>query len=111
MKKTELVAKMRNQITGSDKMAVKAMLRLYEYQTADEKAVNDTVHHNNVGFNSSDARWMTWASKAVLAGRELKGYHLETLKQKIGKYANQLVNQSIEKGLIKKVKKGEYIYG
>ena len=110
--KAELIEKLRKQITEKDSQAIKALMRIYEYQTTDEKNIGETVHNNGVGFTGCDSKVLTYFAKAYSRYGRLTDQQLKSLKVRIGKYATQLVEQSISKGLIKKQdnRKG-YIYG
>lgn len=104
----DLYKAMKEQITGSDTMAVKALQRIYEYQTGYEQKIQGTCMANGIGFTGSDGKILSsmaeWSKKRPLTEKQMK-----LVKARIGKYARQLVNQSIEKGLIKK-ENGKYVY-
>jgi len=100
--KEQLTTAMRNQITGSDAQALKALKRIYEYQTAQEKRIGDTCEYNGVGFNGHDAKVLSDMAQLSLRGVNLSEKQMRLIKARIGKYAGQLVNLSISKGLIRK---------
>ena len=54
--KEQLTRKMKLQITSSDAQSLKALKRIYEFQTAQEKKIGDTCEYNGVGFNGHDAK-------------------------------------------------------
>ena len=65
-----------NELTGTDivemlrtndKAVARALVVLYERQTADEKATENTRHHNNQGFRPCHARMGTSMAKFYLA--------------------------------------------
>jgi hypothetical protein len=80
---------------GSDKRwAVKGMLKIYEYQTVAEKAIQDTREHNDVGFSGCDAEILSSFSEQVLMGRILSDRQMTLVLKKMPKYWNQLVQLS-----------------
>lgn len=108
--KESLTAAMREQITRDGKRAACALVRIYQYQAQDEKKARDVRYRNGVGFMPQDARFLTGIACWVLAGHELTERQFECVKDRIGKYAGQLVEQAIRRGLIKKVGK-QYLWG
>lgn len=99
--KEQLAAKLREQITTKDNQAIKALRRIYEYQTQHEKSIGETCEYNGVGFNGMDAKVLSSFAKLSYK-TTLTEKQMMFLKNHIGKYAMQLVNQSIAKGLIRK---------
>lgn len=70
----------------------RAVIAIYNRQTADEQAVGDTRVHNNIGFNGADAKYLSFcASYAIKTKRSLNGKHLDKARSKIIKYRKQLV--------------------
>ena len=108
--KASLVDAMRQQITSSPSQAAKALVRVYEYQTEDEKQARDVKSHNGVGFKPQDAKLLSGIAVWVLSGKALTPRQYEAVRKMIGKYAGQLVDQAISRGLIQKVD-GKYLYG
>ena len=100
--KEQLTRQMKIQITGSDAQALKALKRIYEFQTAQEKKIGDTCEYNGVGFNGHDAKVLSDMAQLSLRGVVLSEKQMKLIKARIGKYAGQLVNLSIKKGLIRK---------
>lgn len=101
---------MREQITNSDAQAIKALLRLHQYQTTDEKTSHNTHVYNAVGFTKADSRILSSFADFYKCKKFLSPKQLAVLKRKIGKYAGQLVSHSINAGLIVKVGKN-YVAG
>jgi hypothetical protein len=75
----------------------RGLIVLYERQTMDEQETEETRHENGVGFNSSDARYLTYCSKFVLSGQHLSGKHLEKVKRMLPKYWKQILTLIQEK--------------
>jgi hypothetical protein len=77
---------------GSDaKWATRAIVRLFELQTADEQMAEVTAVHNGQGFNGTDAKILSSFAKQVLAGRTLSPKQLNIAFKKLPKYAGQLM--------------------
>ncbi len=70
----------------------RAVIAIYNRQTADEQAVGDTRVHNNIGFNGADAKYLSFcATYAINTKRSLNGKHLDKARTKIIKYRKQLL--------------------
>lgn len=104
--KKELVEQMRHQITEKSDQALKALLRIHEYQTESEQRTEDTHIFNGVGFTKADAKVLTSLVNFHKKTGFLTPKQMKLLQHRIGKYAGQLVNISIDKGLIKKTPDG-----
>lgn len=82
----------------SDKAVLEACVRLYQRQTADERAGGATRYLNGRGFNAMDAKYGTWCAEQILAWREdPKGWaqplgpgKLAKLRAMMLKYSGQL---------------------
>lgn len=79
-----------NLLTTNNRAVEKAMVAIYERQTADEKASETTNHNNNVGFSGNTARKGTYYAKWVLSGRRLTHHHLDKARQIALHHAGQL---------------------
>ena len=105
----ELRNKMESQITRDKDMATKALLKIYEYQTKDEKESKNVFHHNNMGFTPLDAKFLSSIAENLKKGYKMTDNQFYYVQKKIGKYAGQLVKISISAGKIRKEGKN-YIY-
>ena len=103
--KKQLENAIREQITSSSNQAIKAMLRIYEYQTVDEQVYGDVTSQNGVGFVITDSEILTSLSKQYLKNGRLSEKQVASIFKKIGKYAGQLLRQAIDRGLY--VKEGK----
>lgn len=79
----------KKQITSNDAQSIKAMMKIYAYQTADEKSTGMTY----------DSNILTSFCEQYKKSRYLSSKQLSIVKKKIGKYAGQIVNHAIEKGI------------
>lgn len=103
--KKEIEKAIRERITTNPKYAVKAMLRIYEYQTADEQADGSVTDYNGVGFAGTDSQILTSFCKQWMKYHRLSEKQMEIVFKKIGKYAGQLTRLAIQNGLY--VKEGK----
>lgn len=108
--KDGLVSKMRAQITRDATQAARALLAIYRNQTMTEQRDRATRHRNGIGFTPIDAEFLTGIACWVKAGHALTPRQFEAVRDRIGKYAGQLVTQSLQRGTI--VKQGRvYLWG
>ena len=105
-----LIAKMKKQLERDDQ-AIKALMKLYERQRDVEKATKQTRFVNYEGFNQPDARFLSSLAQSYIKYKKLTPPQMFALKKKITKYAGQLINMSIEAGLIEKPSRGVYVWG
>jgi hypothetical protein len=76
---------------GSDpRWMERGLVVLYGFQTEDEQDSGGTRWENNMGFNSSDSRYLTYCSKYVLNGGHLSGKHLIKCGKMLPKYWRQI---------------------
>jgi len=93
-----LVTKIRANLITNPAWVERAILVLFERQTADEQDAGSTNHHNNVGFSSCDARRMSFVAKFLGEGKHLtQKKALEIYGPRLQKYAKQLAKISQEK--------------
>lgn len=88
----------RQLITSRSDALEKAILRIYEGQTSDEKLSDSVCHDNGIGFNGVDAPFMSSLAKQILAnkynrplGRRLSEKQRAIALKKMPKYAGQIV--------------------
>ena len=77
-------------LTISPKWAITGLLVIYDRQTADEKATDNTSENNSVGFSGVDAEFLSSLAKQVRAGRTLSPKQMSFLFKKMPKYWEQL---------------------
>lgn len=78
-------------LSRNDRAVERAIVVLFENQTADEQAVARTNHCNGRGFRKNHARRGTRYAQWVLSGRRLTGEHLENARGMARLYVRQLV--------------------
>ena len=76
---------------GSNKSwALKALVRIYDNQTEDEKSAETTKHNNGVGFTGTDGYFMTSLAKQYIARGSLTDVQMSFVFKNMPKYARQL---------------------
>lgn len=106
--KKSLQEAIKKQITSSDVQAIKAMLRVFEYQTEYEQNVGTVSEDNGVGFAGTDANILTSFCNQYLTKGYLSQKQMEIVRKKIGKYAGQITKHAINNGIYVK-KDGNWI--
>ena len=71
-------------------MLSRSIVKLYEYQTHDEKSLGVATEHNGMGFNSIDAEFLTSLAERIIKGRVLTEKQIEYGRKRMLKYSNQL---------------------
>lgn len=85
-------ANIQSLIDRDDKAVARAVVRIYQRQTQDEQRVSETKHHNTIGFNASDAKYLSMVARYVLAnGAITEEYHLAKSRKLIRRYWRQLI--------------------
>lgn len=86
----------------------KALVGLFDRQTADEKAVNATTKSNSMGFTGSDAKSGSLTARTYLKNKSLQAWQVEKWLKKnedgfsrITKYHKQLNEIAIRKAAAK----------
>lgn len=76
----------------------RALMTIYERQTADEQVSEETRHRNGVGFTGRDANWLTdVAKKWQRYGRWASERQCNAVRKSIKKYWRQLLDEIAEK--------------
>jgi hypothetical protein len=77
-------------LATDDAWVARGLIALYDRQTADEKATQDTKHDNGVGFNGADARILSSIAQWYKRTGRLSEKQIALVRRKIRKYATQL---------------------
>ncbi len=77
-------------ITNNNHAVERAILAIYNRQTADEQNTEHTKHSNGMGFAAPDAKLGSYYAKWILSGKNLSGRHLEKARMMSYKYVRQL---------------------
>jgi hypothetical protein len=71
----EAILALLNEDSKRGRIAVeRALIALYERQTADEQSAETTKYQNGVGFMGAHAHTGTWLVQTVIAEQKQKGY-------------------------------------
>lgn len=74
----------------NEKWAKKALMRIYDAQTCDEKQCGETMHDNGVGFAGTDAKLLTKIAKWYAENDFIDAGYMKVLYGKMPKYAGQI---------------------
>lgn len=109
--KKEIVTRLQKQIESKDSTAIHALLFIYGKQTEDEKASEETLHNNGMGFKGKgEAKFYSRLAAQYLSQGFLSPKQIECVKKAMRKYAGQIVAFKLEEGEIKKIKRGSYVW-
>jgi hypothetical protein len=89
--KAARVAHFRKMLGTVQKWACRGLLAIYKYQTAAEKAVQETRELNGVGFSGCDAEILSSFAEQYSRRGWLSEKQLAILHRKMPKYAKQLL--------------------
>ena len=84
-------AEIKKKITTDRKWTERAVVAIYERQTADEQQDGETRHNNKVGFSGPDAYILSEFARWLNSGKHLSQKQLALAQKRIGKYAGQLL--------------------
>ena len=77
-------------LESEDDFVRRCIVLLYEKQEADEQVIKESVYQNGVGFNKSDAEFLTEKAIRIKAGTVT--YVTAEMRKRMKKYARQLSN-------------------
>jgi hypothetical protein len=80
----------KEKIASSEDAVKRALLRLYSFQTEDEKQALSTHHTNGKGFNGTDAEILSSFAEQLLKKGWLSGKQIELARKKLLKYSRQI---------------------
>lgn len=99
----QLLNYFKTMIATNEAWAIRALEVVYENQTKSEQATGSTHITNNVGFRRAGSKRLSKIARIHKSGCQLYPNVIEELKEKMPLYANQLMDQCIESGKIKKI--------
>jgi hypothetical protein len=85
----------KEKIAKSDKAVKAALLRLYSWQTEEEKVVEGTKVNNGLGFNGTDAPFLTSLAKQLEEKGWLSAKQITIARKKLSKYSRQIFDHHI----------------
>ena len=75
----------------SNRWAVRALMRIYQNQTADEQCRETTIERNGIGFTGPDAEILTSFARQYQRRGCLSPKQMILLRRRIPAYARQIV--------------------
>ena len=80
-----------NKLRTNEAWAKKALLKLYEFQTKEEREAKHTISLNNLGFNATDAVILTSFAEHLITRKFLSRKQMAVIHRMIPKYWRQIV--------------------
>lgn len=80
----------KNLLQTNDTMLCRSLKVLYSYQTEDEKYCRDTITRNGMGFNGTDAKFLSSCAEFYIKNGFLTNNQKVIVRKKMLKYSNQL---------------------
>lgn len=103
--KTQIQQYLKTKLGSDPRWAKHALLKIFEFQTAEEKSAEHTRENNGIGFTGVDGEILTSFAKQL----ERKGYlspkQMNLLFKKIPKYWKQILSISDEDKLMSLIQK------
>lgn len=87
----ELIEYVKNKLATDPNWASRAILKLYECQTAAEQCIGNTTENNGIGFNGLDGVILSSFAQQLLKGRNLTAKQLAIAHKKLPKYGRQVM--------------------
>ena len=91
MSKKALVEQLRLRLASNDRWALRALLRIYQNQTADEQTRDTTLERNGIGFTGPDAEILSSFARQYQRRGCLSPKQMTILHRRIPAYARQIV--------------------
>ena len=83
----------KTQLSSNPAWAQRAIVKLWQRQTADEQAAQTTGHDNGIGFNGTDAFILSSFAEQINKGRTLSPKQLVIAFKKLPKYSKQIISE------------------
>ena len=100
-----IVTYVKNQLATNPAWATRAIVKLWQRQTADEQATQSTGQDNGVGFNGTDAFILSSFAEQINKGRTLSPKQLAIAFKKLPKYSKQIISEIPAEKLVEMEKK------
>jgi hypothetical protein len=75
----------------NDTALLRALVKVYEFQTKDEKRREDTIYNNGVGFNGADGKILTSIAGVYRNGWVVSPKQIHAVRRRMRKYVPQLM--------------------
>ena len=93
-----------------DYWVIRALIRLYNRQTEDEKKTKETFQDNNMGFNKWDSGFLSAMAERAIRNQSFTQKEIREIRRRIIKYKKQLT-QIANYEEKKKKRTGDHGYG
>ena len=100
IKKSEIKQYVRTKLGSDPRWAKHALLKIFEFQTADEQERETTHDHNGVGFTGIDGEILSSFAKQLQRKNWLSDKQMSILFKKMPKYWKQIISISDEDKLL-----------
>ena len=94
MSKKDMIEQLRQHLASNDRWALRALMRIYKNQTADEQCREATIERNGIGFTGPDAEILTSFARQYQRRGSLSPKQIIILRRRIPAYARQIVQGS-----------------
>ena len=94
MSKKDMIEQLRQRLASNDRWALRALLRIYQNQTADEQNSESPIERNGIGFTGPDAEILTSFARQYQRRGCLSDRQMIILRRRIPAYARQIVQGS-----------------
>ena len=94
MSKKDLIEQLRHRLASNDCWALRALMRIYQNQTADEQCREITIERNGIGFTGPDAEILTSFARQYQRRGCLSPKQMIILRRRMPAYARQIVQCS-----------------
>lgn len=92
--KTQIKGFVKLKLSTDPVWALRALIKIYEFQTQDEQKRGNTVYYNGVGFSGTDGRILSSIAKQYLKTNVLSEKQMDIVFKKIPKYWIQVIKIS-----------------
>lgn len=90
------VEEVKREIETNDKALIRALLRVYSWQTSEEQKASVTIDHNNVGFNGADSYILSRLAEFHNRNHYLSTKQIAIARKRMPKYAKQIFNSIVQ---------------
>ena len=91
MSKKDMIEQLRQRLASKDRWALRALMRIYQNQTADEQNSETTIERNGIGFTGPDAEILSSFARQYQRRGSLSERQMIILRRRIPAYARQIV--------------------
>lgn len=92
--KKQQITFLKKQLSSNKKWALKALIRIYQFQTDNEQTCGETIEENGVGFSGSHSVILSSIANQVIHYNSISNKQLAIVHRIIPHYARQILNIS-----------------